>query len=203
MTISRPTTHRLSSRAWSRLCGGSATSPACCAALRWALQLELQGLSTIRSSLQRGRQEQVCCHTAALRTAALAADCGSHESTSNSCKSTDRDIAPSQRSHMGMQMPSLPRRHLRTNVELPLTDVFVDPVTMLFPDQEPRVLKPDAHAAVSATGLRIRPALLVVEPAAAVGAAIGGLVVRPCLLPPFLFLCMLSCSHLLMGQAWL
>ena len=35
------------------------------------------------------------------------------------------------------------------------------------------------HAAVVATGLRIRPALLVVEPTAAAGVAIGGLVVRP------------------------
>ena len=37
-----------------------------------------------------------------------------------------------------------------------------------------------ACAAVVATGLRIRPALLVVEPTAAAGVAIGGLVVRPC-----------------------
>ena len=65
------------------------------------------------------------------------------------------------------------------------------------------MLKPDAHAVVSATGLRIRPALLVVEPAAAVGVAIGGLIVRPCLLPPVLFLCLLSSSYLLMGHAWL
>ncbi len=40
-----------------------------------------------------------------------------------------------------------------------------------------------ACAAVVATGLRIRPALLVVEPTAAAGVAFGGLVVRPCLFP--------------------